>query len=91
MSVADRQRRRRQREKAGLVCVTVEIDPSVAGDLLREGGLIDPLTEDDPATLAVGVAKLIRTLTVTRDNAECENVFQSAQMICPFCRRTLSR
>ena len=68
----ERRRRSRARANAGLISVRVVVNAGDVGDLLREAGFIDPLSEDDAKTLGSGIEKMIAA--VTRDATDFEIV-----------------
>ena len=68
----ERRRRARARANAGLISVRVVVNAGDVGDLLREAGFIDPLSEDDAKTLGAGIEKMIAA--VTRDATDFEIV-----------------
>ena len=51
MNGTERRRKSRELEKQGLARVTIVVSLERVGDMLREARLIDPLGEDDKATL----------------------------------------
>jgi hypothetical protein len=70
----ERKREQRAREKAGLISLRIVVHPGDVGDLLREAGFIDPLSEDNAPTLAAGIERMIEGLLVTRDALDFEIV-----------------
>ena len=58
----ERRRRARVRANAGLISVRVVVNEGDVGDLLREAGFIDPLSEDDATTLGAGIERMIAAL-----------------------------
>ena len=65
----ERQRKRRQRIRAGQRLITVELDDLDLGEMLAATGDIDPARDDDPAELKDGLESLLARLhrAVTRD------------------------
>ena len=51
MNGTERRRKSRELEKQGLARVTIVVSLERVGDMLREARLIDPLGEDDKATV----------------------------------------
>ena len=58
VSSAARQRRFKERRRRGLICLRVEIDPGVVGDILRQAGTLTA-QEDDPAALARALERML--------------------------------
>lgn len=85
----ERQRRKRLRDKDGVSPVTIKADIAELGDLLRDAEFLPPTAEDDPATLAKGLEKMLAAMRERdmRDNADFRNVLQSQRLVCPFCQR----
>ena len=83
MNCAERRRKSRELEKQGLARVTIVVSLERVGDMLREARLIDPLGEDDKATIARGVEKLLGARSMPRA-ANTPNV-------APFKKATIAR
>jgi hypothetical protein len=54
-----RAQRYRQRQRADQVCLLITVNHSTLADMLLSAGLLDPMADDDSATLARGVERLI--------------------------------
>ena len=75
MNGTERRRKSRELEKQGLARVTIVINLERVGDMLREARLIDPLGEDDKATIARGVEKLLELVDAARGDPDLQYVF----------------
>src|SRR6476660_6131012 len=75
MNGTERRRKSRELEKQGLAVVSITIDTEKVADLLREARLIDPLGEDDKATIARGVEKLLELVDAARGDPDLQYVF----------------
>ena len=75
MNGTERRRKSRELEKQGLARVTIIIILERVGDMLREARLIDPLGEDDKATIARGVEKLLELVDAARGDPDLQYVF----------------
>ena len=73
---AARKQRSRERDAAGLACVTVETNIAELEALLAEAGCLHPMTEVTRASLAAGLEALLRLLYAARDNMPGESVLQ---------------
>ena len=67
MNSTERQRKSRQLEKQGLARVTIVVNLERAGDMLARGV---PLGEDDKATIARGVEKLLELVDAARGDPD---------------------
>ena len=69
MTGAERQRRRRERIRAGLRLVTIEVDELNLCETLVRTGDLDPMRDDDPEEIRGGLLSLLTRLhrAVTRD------------------------
>ena len=72
MNGTERRRKSRELEKQGLARVTIVVSLERVGDMLREARLIDPLGEDDKATIARGVEELVHA---ARGDPDLQYVF----------------
>lgn len=75
MNGTERRRKSRELEKQGLARVTIVVSLERVGDMLREARLIDPLGEDDKATIARGVEKLLELVDAARGDSDLLYVF----------------
>ena len=73
MNGTERRRKSRELEKQGLAVVSITIDTEKVADLLREARLIDPLGEDDKATIARGVEKLLELVHAARGDPDLQS------------------
>jgi hypothetical protein len=62
MTAAARQLRFKDRRRRGVLCLTIEVDPGVLGDLLRAAGTLGAWQEDDPEILAPALARMLRNM-----------------------------
>jgi hypothetical protein len=62
MSGAERQRAWRQRQKAGLAVLEIEVDAIALADTLIEARLLDPNLADDRTALAEATTRLLQSL-----------------------------
>lgn len=66
VSNRDRQRKIRERRRAGRVVLAIEVDPVALAALLVAGGYMSPVANDDePASLVPPVEQLLRDLTAS--------------------------
>jgi hypothetical protein len=59
---ADRQRRYRQRRKAGKRCFLIEVDEAELAIALEESGVMGPLDADDNESVSEALNEMIRII-----------------------------